>query len=773
MNAATETTQQSEPTTVGAYPGALDPLHLLRRAWSRRQIDGLASAWRAWEVFCDHHGLDSEAASDAHLVAFTLARANAGIGWQSCSRLLWLYRAHAEGDARLRRPDGSEASVTVPAVRLLTELWDDGRFDPHLRQAPLLTLGQVIALAKAAERAPVGNGFDADLVRVRDPLLVVVGYLAGLRPGEWSWIDRDHVEVYAGKLAMWLPETKTGEFQKVVVESVEGFDAAEAMLAYLEVRGDEPGPLIVDGRGHGPRRVSSQVISRRLRHAAAQAGIAAFTPYALRRSMAAHQQLLGTSSDVIRQRLRHSRTTATFRRYVEPMLVVMGQDEARARWLDPTVPDLEPVPVSRVRATEATTRPRPLAFQGGTLADLLGEVDLPSLRVPARLAETAEASLEAGRRAMKSFVAWGQKAGVPDPTSPCQVDVVRWVQARLGEVQPQSVLVEVNRLEVGLVDATGRQDWPEIAMARAIAQGALSAALDAGEIEPRAKRKKSRPATDQDTLRIIPEVPEVWPQAWATAMLRYATSGAGCTDLWANDEAAGALIGEEPVRWGRREGVLCPVRAVQTLVTAGVDTVEAGSCDLAGVFAAAAPLLEVLRDRMVITLAHGSGGRPSDLARARMVGVQVTPGGVLVVLSAEKGVRPGRVWRASMLWAPRRDDELDPVAAWGQWEQAWPFPDGPLVPDLRKTDDLAKGEVVRLSNGDVGQIATKRWRALGVNTISFYGFRYGRAGAMHDQGFSDLEIAEALNHSDLETTRGYIADYDPFAGHDPIVGGAV
>ena len=772
----TVTTGRADGLIPRGHPAALDPLRLLRRAWSRGQVDGLASGWRALEVFCDHHGLDPEAMTDEHLVAFTLARANAGISWGSCSRLLWLYRAHVEGDARLRRPDGAPVSVTVPAVRLLTELWDDGRFDPQLRQAPLVTLGEVLALVEAAGRAPAAKGFDAELVRARDVLLVTGGYVAGFRPGEWSWIDLEHVEVRDGTVRMWLPETKTGQFQQVVIESVGGLDVAEALAAYLEVRGDEPGPLIVDGRGHGPRRVAPLTIGYRLRVAAAQAGITAFAPYSLRRSMAAHQQLLGAPTDVIRQRLRHSRTTSSFRRYVEPMLVVMGKDEARAHWLDSTVPELEPVAVSNVRgAPEAVSRAKPLAFQGGTLDDLLAEVDLPSLRVPARLAETAEASLESARRTLRSFLAWGQENDVPDPTAPRQFDAVRWVQVRLGKVQPQSVLVEVDRLELGLVDATGRQDWPELATARAIASGALSAALDAGEIEPRAKRKKSRPVTDEDTLRILPECPEVWPQAWALALMRHATGGAGCTNLWADGEVAGGLVAGEPVRWKRYDGVLCPVRAVETLLAVDVDVVNGGdAADVAVVFAAARSLLSVLRDRMVLTFAHGSGARPSDLARARTVGMQVLPNGLLLTISAEKGSRPGSTGRVPTLWAPHRDDDLDPVAVWEQWTAAWPFPDGPLVPNLKGFEALAQGRVVRLSGSNTGQIATARWRELGISTLSFYGFRYGRAGLMHDAGFTDVEIAEALNHDHLETTRGYIADYDVFAdidrGRDPIVG---
>ena len=753
---------------------AVRPLRLLRDAWSRGHINSHVKTWAAWDTFSDHHGLDPEAATDAELVAFTFARAQAGLAWQTCETFLWLYRTLVEGDGCLSRPAGQPASITVPATRLLADLHDDGHFEPPFRQAPLLTLGQIRALVAATAQAPVGHGFDPELVRARDQLLVVVGYLAGLRPAEWPWVDLEHIQVRGGTLKMWLPQAKTGTFQWVEVAAVDEFDVAKTVERYLEARGDGPGPLLIDGRKHGLRRMDAKAVSYRLRMVAAQAGVTAFSPYSLRRSMAAHQQLLGISDDVIRQRLRHSRQSMSYRRYVEPLLVVMGQNAAREHWLDPTVPDLAPTTLEKVRSRpDSPGRLPSLAFAAGSIDELLEGIDLAKLRVPARLAETGASSVEQGRRQLRAFGAWARDNEVADPTEPRQLDLVRWVRHRLDVAQPQTVLTDVDKLEIGLVDATGREDWPQLRGARAMAAGALDKALGDGTLEPAVRRKKSRPATAADAMKILPAALDHPGLEWAQSVVSVASRGKGCTVVGVSESAAEAVVAGRKVVWGPGDGILCPVTATRLLLDHDVTEIGPSDGGVPAVFAAARPSLEVLRDRVVLTLAHGSGARPSDLSRARIVGVREMPAGLLVVLSVEKGTRPGKRGRAAMLWAPHRDDELDPLAAWRDWVAWWPFPDGPLVPDLRAGERLAEGIVHRLPDALTGAIANDRWRAAGIDGLSFYGFRYGRAGKMHDEGFSDLEIAEALNHDHLEVTRGYIHSYDVFAdidrGRDPIV----
>ena len=119
---------------------------------------------------------------------------------------------------------------------------------------------------------PVGNGQDARLVRRRDVVVASIGYLAAIRPAEWPWVEVEHVEFGDGAVRIWLPSTKTGEFQHVDVTAIDGLpDPTATLTAYLAVRGDEPGPLLVDGRGHGPRRVATKHLVYRLRSAAAAA----------------------------------------------------------------------------------------------------------------------------------------------------------------------------------------------------------------------------------------------------------------------------------------------------------------------------------------------------------------------------------------------------------------------------------------------------------------------------------------------------------------------
>lgn len=150
-----------------------------------RWLDGHASRWAAWDAFADYHGLDPDTPADHHLVAFVEARARVGVGVNTLLATLATIRLAVEHTEQL-----TDHSVTVPAARHLTGLWDGGWFDPTL-QAPLLTVGQIAALAHATRRTNrQARAEHQQLLAARDQMLTVVGYTAALRPGEWVWPDR-------------------------------------------------------------------------------------------------------------------------------------------------------------------------------------------------------------------------------------------------------------------------------------------------------------------------------------------------------------------------------------------------------------------------------------------------------------------------------------------------------------------------------------------------------------------------------------------------------
>ncbi len=307
------------------------------------------------------------------------ARARAGASWSTLNASLIAIRTALEGSPRLR----DASALTVAAQRHLSDLFYAGMFDPGF-QAPILCVWQVVAMIEAAEP--------------RDAFLVAVTYLAGLRPAEWTLIDLEHFEIRRGRVTMLLPDTKTGPWQKVTVKALPGtpFNLAALAQAWLNERGDAPGPLICEPNGD---RLGDEHIKYALRSAAAAAGVTAFSPYSLRRSLAVHADLLGVPGPVIRQRLRHAPESQVYRRYIEPMLALFDRDGAKALYLDSKPGTGGRVPVNEVRAGTPLRNFRSLwlpglseykclelpGFEGSSYRLLFGPSTCERMRPPMRL----------------------------------------------------------------------------------------------------------------------------------------------------------------------------------------------------------------------------------------------------------------------------------------------------------------------------------------------------------------------------------------------------
>jgi len=205
-------------------------------------------------------------------------------------------------------------------------------------------------------------------------------------------------------------------------------------------------------------------------------------------------------------------------------------------------------------------------------------------------------------------------------------------------------------------------------------------------------------------------------------------------------------------------GLLDPVGAA-AMLPIGEKIAVSGPQSEETVRAAGLAHSRALRDRLAVVLVAGSGTRASDIARARVEGVRQAPGGLAVMLRVAKGRRPSRTGRDRLIWAPHRPGSMDPVEAWNAWASWHPASaHGPLLPA-----DVSADQGKPLTAAAVSHLLTAAIRAGGIPDLSAYGFRYGRAQEMHEQGLNDETIAEALGHDDLETTRGYIQTFDPFS----------
>jgi integrase len=699
-----------------------------------------ASVWSVWDAFCDHHHLDPENPRDEDVVAFIHARAMAGVSYATLAASLGSIRLGIEGTPSLKEA----GTLTVAAQRHLSDLHYRGWFAP-LAQAPVLTVGQIRSMVE----------------RTDDPLdrfLVAVTYLAGLRVSEWTAVEREHVQVDANGLVMWLPVTKTEPWQKVRIQPLAGtpFDITALATAWLDGRGNDPGPLVRNSRGGA---LTYDQVARRLRRCAAAAGIEEFSTYSLRRSLAVHMDLLGIRGSTIRRRLRHVETVGkrgrkpgqTYRRYLEPLLALMDREGAAGHYLDATAVAVDAVPV---RAVGGHTRTVKYAFVADSLQELLDDVDLPKLRVPRGLVDVADSTLATGGRQFRTWARWCRDANL-DPSDPPEGALTRWAVTRVRVVDPVTVASDLTSLRIGFLDATGRETMPGWDQAQTVAQAASRKSRAA-----RAPRYKSRPATPEDRVLVCDAVMNGEPPVeWSVACVAWASGARESFTVIAvtNTTTVVSVDGVEKVIPAGQYGLLDPVLAALTLGE-GTTVAVRGPVSEADVRAAGRGHSLALRNRLAAVLVAGSGTRPSDIARARVEGVQQAPGGLAVMLRVAKGRRPSRVGRDRLIWAPNRSGSMDPIDAWNAWASWHPASaQGPLLPADVSVDDSAP-----ITAGAVSRVLSTAVRTAGITDLTAYGFRYGRAQEMHDEGLSDETIAEALGHDDLETTRGYIQKFDPF-----------
>lgn len=167
-----------------------------------------------------------------------------------------------------------------------------------------LVPGELAALARACAEDPRPQG-------ARDAAMLGVLYGAGLR----------RAEVVGLELADYTPATGAlqvrGKGGKHRVAHVTN-GAGEAMAAWLELRGLEPGPLFIGvtaaGRLDAERKpMGGQAVLAMLRRRAGQAGVAGFSPHDLRRTHAGDLLDEGVDLATVQAMMGHASPTTTAR----------------------------------------------------------------------------------------------------------------------------------------------------------------------------------------------------------------------------------------------------------------------------------------------------------------------------------------------------------------------------------------------------------------------------------------------------------------------------
>lgn len=136
----------------------------------------------------------------------------------------------------------------------------------------------------------------------------VLACLYGCRRSEPVALDLDDYDPESGRLR--VRHAKGNKTRDVYLTN----GAKRAMDAWLEVRGDEPGPLLlpVDAIGRTSlRRLSDNALYAICKRLAARAGVEPFTPHDLRRTFAGDMLDAGADVAVVQRLMGHSSVATT------------------------------------------------------------------------------------------------------------------------------------------------------------------------------------------------------------------------------------------------------------------------------------------------------------------------------------------------------------------------------------------------------------------------------------------------------------------------------
>ncbi len=214
------------------------------------------------------------------------------------------------------------ANASLASVRgVLRRAWQHGdldRADLERRLDALKTVKGGSAPGRALDMGQVARLFgaaaDGTPAGVRDAALLALLYGVGLRRAEAAAADLADLDV-TGAETWALRVRGKGRRERLVYI---GDGARDALAAWLELRGDDEGPLFAPvnkaGRVQGGRGLTGRAIARRVELRSEQARIGRFSPHVLRRTFATRALDQGVDVATVADLMGHASLDTT-RRY--------------------------------------------------------------------------------------------------------------------------------------------------------------------------------------------------------------------------------------------------------------------------------------------------------------------------------------------------------------------------------------------------------------------------------------------------------------------------
>jgi len=144
---------------------------------------------------------------------------------------------------------------------------------------------------------------------IKDAALIALSYACGLRRAEVIGLDLANYDQESGKLVI------LGKRNKQRTAYVTN-GAKHALEDWLELRGDDPGPLFLAVTKNGeirPGRMTSQAIYNMLKRRGAAAGVSEFSPHDLRRTFVSDMLEAGADISIVAKMAGHANVQTTAR----------------------------------------------------------------------------------------------------------------------------------------------------------------------------------------------------------------------------------------------------------------------------------------------------------------------------------------------------------------------------------------------------------------------------------------------------------------------------
>lgn len=263
-------------------------------------INQIAHYWSAWERWCAEHGFPPFPAEPAHVLLFAAKRADEGV---SANTL----RAHLKAIQRVHDDTGVP---TVGFTRIASEIVAGLERDAvprRRRQAPVVPKADLARMADLAKHLG-----EADLLALRDLLMICVGYAGGLRADDLCRARLEWIEPVASGYVLRLAGSKLNQGGRrpegvLLAAREDVLNPVAALEMWTERTGLSEGPLLPSSPLRDPSRpMSRELVGDRLARLAARTGCGVRpTGHSLRRSWATHAYEDGLDLLSISRQLRH------------------------------------------------------------------------------------------------------------------------------------------------------------------------------------------------------------------------------------------------------------------------------------------------------------------------------------------------------------------------------------------------------------------------------------------------------------------------------------